>query len=90
QVCRRDATGADVIVGRVLKRIEGAGSHNERELGTAGAWFEAATDVFGLNLSGIEPADRERLWRRIRVAHEARLAARDATDESAAPASASP
>ncbi len=90
QVLRRDATGADVIVGCVLKRIEGTDRRTERELTGPAEWFEAATDLFGLDLSAIGPADRERLWRRIRTAHEIRLAEAAAAAEPTAPTPADP
>ena len=74
QVYRRDAQGTDYIIGCVLHRIEGRNAPTKRELTSAAEWFEAATDLFGLDLTELTADDRERLWRRVRAAHEERLA----------------
>ncbi len=74
-VYRRDALGVDGLLGCVLHRIEGPQAHSRRELTSSGEWFEAATDLFGLDLTALSAADRERLWTRIRTVHEERLAA---------------
>jgi arylamine N-acetyltransferase len=65
---RRDATGADVLRGRVLTRMPAGGS---RELATAADWYGALADVFGLVVPAV---DRVPLWRRVTAAHEAWLA----------------
>lgn len=86
QVYRRDARGTDYIVGCVLHRADGQDAVSKRELTSATEWFEAATDVFDLDLTELTADDRERFWRRIRTAHEERLAEREAAEsaESAA------
>ncbi len=69
-VQRRDATGADVLRGKVLTRVPGGAA---RELTTAADWYGALADIFGLVL----PAeDRAPLWRRVSAAHDAWLARR--------------
>jgi N-hydroxyarylamine O-acetyltransferase len=78
QVYRRDAGGTDYLVGCVLHRTEGTDSHTERELTSVTQWFEAATDLFGLRLDAVSADDRERLWKRMRLAHEEYLASRAA------------
>ena len=86
QVYRRDARGTDYIVGCVLHRVEGRNAESKRELTSAAQWFEAATEVFGLDLSELTADDRQRLWQRIRTAHEARLAEQAAAEASPAAA----
>jgi N-hydroxyarylamine O-acetyltransferase len=73
-VQRRDATGVDVLTGCVLTRV-GAGGRPPLVLDTAGDWYAALHDVFGLALDDVDADERARLWRRIRAAHEAWLAA---------------
>jgi arylamine N-acetyltransferase len=72
-VQRRDATGADVLRGRVLTR-EPAGQ--ARQLDTAGEWFGVLADVFGLTLDDLAAEEKAALWRRVGAAHEAWLASR--------------
>ena len=86
QVYRRDAQGTDYIVGCVLHRIDGRNAPTKRELTSVAEWFEAATDLFSLDLAEVTTDDRERLWRRIRVAHEERFAEQAATEAEPAPA----
>jgi N-hydroxyarylamine O-acetyltransferase len=78
QLYRRDALGTDYLLGCVLHRVEGAEAHTQRELASVDESFEAATEVFGLNLTALATTERDRLWRRIRTAHEHRLAAQTA------------
>lgn len=61
-VMRRDATGVDVLLGRVLSRRPGGGS---RELSDEREWFAALADVFRLTLPDMLAADRAQLWSRI-------------------------
>jgi arylamine N-acetyltransferase len=69
---RRDATGVDVLRGVVLKRIgEGA---SEATLGSLPELSDALGDLFGLDLSAVDPGAREALWRRLSAAHEAWVA----------------
>jgi len=72
QIYRRDALGVDSLLGCVLHRIDGPQAHTKRELTSSGEWFEAATDVFGLDLTALPAEDRKRLWQRIQTAHENR------------------
>lgn len=86
QVYRRDAQGTDYIVGCVLHRIDGRHAPTKRELTSVTEWFDAATDLFGLDLTDVTADDRERLWRQIRAAHEERLAEQAAAAIAAASA----
>ena len=74
-VSRRDLAGADVLRGRMLYRVDGAGV-SKRLLETRGEWFALLADVFGLDLPDVDEAERERLWARISSAHERWLAAK--------------
>lgn len=75
-VMQRDAAGADVLMGCVLRRVDAAGV-SARELATAGEWFGALADVFGLRLQEVPEDDRAALWARVRAAHEAWRAAKE-------------
>ncbi|MEV0898274.1 arylamine N-acetyltransferase [Actinoplanes sp. NPDC049802] len=68
-VCRRDATGFDVLRGRTLTRTEAEPVRTE--LSTAGEYFGALDGVFGITLPA---GDREILWARVTEAHERWLA----------------
>ena len=52
-----------------------AGGRPPLVLDTAGDWYAALHDVFGLALDDVDTDERARLWRRIRAAHVAWLAA---------------
>jgi N-hydroxyarylamine O-acetyltransferase len=67
-VQRRDATGADVLRGRVLTRVPDG---RPVELTTAADWHAALADVFGIVLP---QDDRAALWHRVSAAHDAWLA----------------
>lgn len=82
QVYRRDGHGTDYIVGCVLHRVAGPDAESKRELTSAAEWFEAATDLFGLDLTELTADDRLALWQRIRAAHEERFAEQTATDSA--------
>jgi N-hydroxyarylamine O-acetyltransferase len=82
QVYRRDARGVDNLLGCMLHRYEGGDAHTERELSSSAEWFDAMTDLFGLNLAALGDDDRERLWKRVRTSHEEWLAARAAAGGS--------
>jgi N-hydroxyarylamine O-acetyltransferase len=73
-VQRRDAAGVDMLTGCVLSRIDGGGP-SRRTLETADEWFGALRDVFDLPLDDVDADARAALWRRVRAAHEAWLAA---------------
>lgn len=67
-VLRRDATGVDMLRGRVLSRV---GEDAARiELGTSRDYFEALSGVFGLSF---DTGDRAVLWQRVTEAHERHL-----------------
>lgn len=68
-VLRRDASGVDVLRGLVLTR-QGAGEHSVT-LDSARDYYAALGDVFGLTLDDVADAEKDRLWRRLRDAHEA-------------------
>jgi N-hydroxyarylamine O-acetyltransferase len=76
-VMRRDATGADGLMGCLLRRVD-AGGRTERELSTMADWYGVLVDLFGLDVSDVEPERRAALWRRVREAHERWLGARAA------------
>jgi N-hydroxyarylamine O-acetyltransferase len=70
---RRDANGADVLRARTLLRVE-RGATRTRLLADEAEWFGALADVFGLDLPGVEAAERSTLWERVCAQHEAWLA----------------
>ncbi|MDY7101517.1 MAG: arylamine N-acetyltransferase [Actinomycetota bacterium] len=74
-VQRRDGDGADMLAGCVLRRLTAAGT-SSHTIETSTDWFAALADVFDLPLTDLEPTDRDRLWRRVRDAHEAWQASR--------------
>jgi arylamine N-acetyltransferase len=76
-VMRRDAVGADSLVGCMLRRVDSAG-RTVRELTSQDEWFTALTDVFGISLIDVGATEREALWARVRAAHERWLAAKAA------------
>ncbi len=69
-VLRRDAAGVDALTGCVLRRIGGR-AERSTTLETKGEWYAALADVFGLVPADLDAADRDRLWARVRAAHEA-------------------
>jgi N-hydroxyarylamine O-acetyltransferase len=73
-VQRRDARGVDALTGCVLRRLEG-GERSRVTLETQDDWFGALREVFDLPLDDVDAAARAALWRRVRAAHEAWLAA---------------
>ncbi|MGW6981487.1 arylamine N-acetyltransferase family protein [Streptomyces sp. NPDC054932] len=74
-VMRRDPHGVDAIEGCILSRTDAAG-RTERELDTAGDWFGALGDVFGLTLDDTTTAERTALWTDVHARHQARKARR--------------
>jgi N-hydroxyarylamine O-acetyltransferase len=84
-VCRRDATGVDLLRGRVL-----TGHGNTTELNTRADWYACLADVFNLPLSDVDETRKAMLWEKVTIAHEKWLAtAAGATTEKAADVSAS-
>ena len=67
---RRDATGVDILRGKVLRRVDSSSSV-DRTLATRSDWFDVLREVFGLPLDDVGPDDRDRLWDRITAMHEA-------------------
>jgi N-hydroxyarylamine O-acetyltransferase len=67
-VARRDATGTDLMRGRVLLRLPSGG---QRELTSPADWYAALADVFGVTLPDLGGYERDQLWRRVCAAHEA-------------------
>lgn len=73
-VQRRDAAGFDALTGCVLRRA--GDKPAELTVDRRADWFAALADVFGLPLTDLGPADRDRLWGRVASAHESWLAAK--------------
>ncbi|MFC7216883.1 arylamine N-acetyltransferase [Streptomyces polyrhachis] len=67
----RDATGADVLRGCVLRRID-AGGTDERTIDSADDWYDVLAGVFRLDLTDVDAPARAQLWRRVRTTHQAR------------------
>lgn len=66
---RRDATGVDVVRGLVLTRI-GEGARTAEPVTRRAAWFDLLAEVFGLRPETMTPEARDRLWARVRAAHD--------------------
>jgi N-hydroxyarylamine O-acetyltransferase len=66
-VQRRDATGADILRGLILKRV--GDQPTSTELLTADEWFTALRDVFNLPLQHFDRDARTQLWDRVNDAH---------------------
>jgi arylamine N-acetyltransferase len=80
-VQRRDASGVDILRGRVLTRLEGSAAggvavRRKEELTTLSSWYAALADVFGLTLDDVPQQRRRMLWERVCRAHEEWAAAR--------------
>lgn len=71
---RRDADGADLLRGLVLKR--NGSDAGERVIESEGDLFAVMGDVFGLDVALIPAGTRSSLWRRLHDAHEAWEASR--------------
>jgi N-hydroxyarylamine O-acetyltransferase len=67
-VQRRDAGGVDILRGLVLTRL-GDGEH-ALTVETERDYFEILADVFALPLDDVGPAERAKLWQRLRTTHE--------------------
>ncbi len=76
-VQRRDALGADVLTGCVLRRL-GDPISRPRTLEARSDWFGALADVFDLPLTDLDATARNALWARVRIAHETWLQDRQA------------
>jgi arylamine N-acetyltransferase len=71
-VQRRDDRGVDVIRARTRTRRDADGSTSE-VLGRA-EWFDTLRDMFGLDLSDLDDADRGRLWSAVSAQHDRHVA----------------
>ena len=76
-VSRRTADAVEVLRGRVLSRIDAAGSA-KRTIDSHTEWYELLADLYGLSLPEIDQAARDRLWDRVSAAHEGWLARQEA------------
>ncbi|QMU71221.1 arylamine N-acetyltransferase [Streptacidiphilus sp. P02-A3a] len=68
ELFRRDAGCAEFVLDDEFTRDEGAGRRTTRILESAEELFTIATDVFHLDLSAIDDADRAALWDRVQRA----------------------
>ena len=68
-VCRRDATGVDLLRGRVLTTHE-----DKADLDTRADWFACLADVFNLPLSDVDETRKRTLWEKVSATHEEWLA----------------
>jgi arylamine N-acetyltransferase len=67
-VQQRDATGVDILRGCVLSRVgDGASA---ADLTTQAELEDALTDVFHLDLAGIDPSASSSMWERMQREHE--------------------
>ena len=66
-VQRRDATGADILRGLVLRRVGERPS--ETTIESRGRLFEVLEDAFGLRISADAAPARSKLWERVSAAH---------------------
>ncbi len=73
---RRDLHGVDAMEGCILSRTDKRG-RSQRELDTAGDWFGALADVFGLTLDDTTKAERSVLWTNVHAKHQVWKARRD-------------
>ena len=69
-VQRRDAEGADIMLGLGLRRVDGTDARG-KALTRRADWFDALHDVFGLRFDGAEPEALDRLWEKMYAAHVA-------------------
>lgn len=77
-VQRRDEAGMHLLRGCALSTITGAGT-TKRLYDTEPAWFELLARDFGLHLTHVDHAGRQRLWTRVSAAHQRWLAESAAT-----------
>lgn len=72
-VMHRNAGSVDALTGCLLRHIDGSG-RTVRVLDTQDEWLQALADIFSIRLTDLGPAARERLWRKVRLAHDEWLA----------------
>jgi N-hydroxyarylamine O-acetyltransferase len=68
-VGRRDRSGARVLRGLVLTRID-EDAVSTTALESPIAWYGILDEVFDLSLDDVSPAERDGLWRRVLTAHD--------------------
>ncbi len=71
---RRAPDATLTLRGLVFERVDGLGGQ-KRTLESAREWFACAADEFGLPLTDVDAAARERLWGRLASSHAAWLTA---------------
>jgi len=76
---RRDATGVDILRGKVLSRVDGNESE-ARTLATRSDWFDGFREVFDMPLDDVGSDDRDRLWERVSATHEAWVASQESVE----------
>ena len=67
-VQQRDATGVDIIRGCVLSRVGSGATH--ADLTSQVELADALTDLFHLDITGIDPTALSTMWTRMRHEHE--------------------
>ncbi|CAL9334813.1 arylamine N-acetyltransferase family protein [Streptomyces sp. enrichment culture] len=75
-VLRRDRDAAHVLRGRVVRRVGAAGTE-ERVVDSEEEWFGLLEGAFHRDLGDLDADDRAVLWKRVSLAHEEWLRARD-------------
>jgi hypothetical protein len=60
----------DILRSCTLSRIEASGTERT-VIERPDDWFAALSDVFGIALDDVGPAERRTLWERVRAQHEA-------------------
>lgn len=73
---RRPADAALTLRGLVYRRVDG-GRGETRVLETPREWFACVAEEFGMPLTDVDGAARERLWARLEAGHAAWLAEQD-------------
>ena len=68
RVQRRDATGVDILRGCVLQRIGEGGS--SRDLASKAELDDALADVFGIDLTQLDPDACATMWDRMQREHD--------------------
>lgn len=80
-VMRRNAESVDAVTGCLLRQVDRAG-RTVRELATQDEWTQALGDIFAIRLTDVPPEARDRLWRKVRAAHDEWLARKAASRAS--------
>jgi N-hydroxyarylamine O-acetyltransferase len=80
-VMHRNADSIDAMTGCLLRHVDRTG-RTVRELGSQEEWVQALADIFGIRLTDLPPEARDRLWRKVRAAHDEWLARKAASRAS--------